>query len=149
MSSNGFDITLTNPKQAGVFFVLDDDISPLEIASSNAGLLLRQIDLHGCTSKTSLLERMHTALSIPAEQGHNWDALSDQLRDLAWLPTRRGYSLLFSHAESLRNSEEASFETLLDILDESMVTWQERNIPFWAFLALPGPEMPSTTDSLR
>lgn len=149
MSNNGFDITLSNPKQAGVFFVLDDDISPLETASNNAGLLLRQINLLGCTSKTCLLERMHDALDIPDEQGSNWDALSDQLRDLAWLPSDTGYSLLFSHAESLRNKEENSFETLLDILDESMVVWQERNIPFWAFLALPGPEMPAVTDTPR
>jgi len=141
MSDAGSDLILHDPQQAGVFFVGGDDIATLENAARDAGLLVRRIDLHGCAGKDALLERLADALSTPEGQGRNWDALSDQLRDLSWLPAR-GYALLLPHAAELRDAEEASFDTLLDILDEATVDWQERDVPFWAFLALPDDEFP-------
>ena len=37
------------------------------------------------------------ALDFPMSSGRNWDALSDSLRDLEWLPGK-GYVLLFEGA---------------------------------------------------
>ena len=141
MTDAGFDPILLDPQQAGVFFVGNDDIAQVEHAARDAELLVRRIDLRGCTDKDALLARMAEALATPDGQGRNWDALSDQLRDLSWLPAR-GYVLLLPHAAELRDADEASFDTLLDLLDEATVGWQESDVPFWAFLALPDDEFP-------
>ncbi|MEO6234457.1 MAG: barstar family protein [Thermomonas sp.] len=135
MSESGFDIGLDDPGQAGVYFATNDDLRTIAMAARDAGLLARSIDLRGCKTKPTLLLRLSSALDIPVGSGRNWDALSDQLRDLAWLPGS-GYALLFDDASDLRDADEASFDTLLDILQEAATEWAARDIPFWAFLAL-------------
>ncbi|HRG72048.1 MAG TPA: barstar family protein, partial [Thauera aminoaromatica] len=45
-----------------------------------------RIDLAGCTDKAGVLARIATALHFQESFGHNWDALSDCLCDLSWLP---------------------------------------------------------------
>ncbi len=137
---------LEDPRQAGVYFVLDEDIALLDIACGRAGLQTLRIDLQGCEDKQRLLLRLAEGLATPAGQGSNWDALSDQLRDLSWLGAS-GYALLLPHAAALRDADEASFETLLDILDEAAVDWQARDTPFWAFLALPDRDFPDEQDT--
>ena len=135
MSESGFDLGLDDPGQAGVFFATSDDLRTIAMAARDAGLLARSIDLRGCKTKATLLLRVAIALDTPTGSGRNWDALSDQLRDLGWLPAP-GYALLFDDASDLRDADEASFDTLLDILQEAATEWAGRDIPFWAFLAL-------------
>lgn len=136
MSASGFDLGFSDPARSGVFFVGSGDIATLDAASRDAGLLARRIDLAGCTGKPMLMLRMATALDFPAGSGRNWDALADRLRDLSWLPAA-GYALLFEGAADVRDADETSFETLLDLLDETAAGWRARGIAFWAFLALP------------
>ena len=50
-------------------------------------------------------------------------------------------------AADLRDADEAGFDTLLDILDEAAVDWQARDVPFWAFLALPDADFPEQADA--
>ena len=137
---------LEDTRQAGVYFVLDEDIALLDIACGGAGLYTLRINLQGCDGKQPLLQRLAVGLATPAGQGSNWDALSDQLRDLSWLGAS-GFALLLPHAAGLRAADEASFETLLDILDEAAVDWQARDIPFWAFLALPDRDLPDDQEA--
>ena len=137
MSDSGFDLGLGDATRAGVFFVTTEDIATLDMASRDAGLLARRIDLRACGNKATLLLRLATALDFPAGSGRNWDATSDRLRDLSWLPAPGGYALLFDAAQDMRNADETSFDTLLDVLDEAVADWAQRGIPFWAFLALP------------
>ena len=135
MTDSGFDLGLDDAQRAGVFFVTGDDLDTLTAAAQDAGLLVRRIDLLGCSDKRTLLLRMALALDFPATAGHNWDALSDSLRDLSWLPAR-GHALLFDGAGEMRDADEESFDTLLSILDEASADWAGRGQPFWAFLAL-------------
>ncbi len=135
MSESGFNLGLDDPRQAGVYFATSDDLSTLAMAARDAGLLACSIDLRGCKTKNTLLLRLAIALDSPTGSGRNWDALSDQLRDLSWLPAP-GYALLFDDASDLRDADEASFDTLLDILQEVATEWEGRDIPFWVFLAL-------------
>ena len=144
MSAPG--VALLDPQQAGVFFVLDEDLAPLEAAARSADLAVRRIDLRACRDKAALLDRFADALGTPDSQGRNWDALSDQLRDLGWLPAP-GYVLLLPAAADLREADEAGFDTLLDILDEAAVDWQARDVPFWAFLALPDADFPEEDEA--
>ena len=55
MSAPG--VALLDPQQAGVFFVLDEDLAPLEAAARSADLAVRRIDLRACRDKAALLER--------------------------------------------------------------------------------------------
>jgi hypothetical protein len=45
--------------------------------------------------------------------------------------------LLFERAEDFRSAHEADFDTLLEVLEETAQDWATRDLPFWAFLALP------------
>lgn len=142
MTDTGFDLDLDDPQQAGVFFVTPADIAPLAAALRKAGQLTRRIDLHGCTGKLDVLSRIALALDVPdASQGRgmNWDSLLDVLRDLSWLPAP-GHALLFDEAIHLRNADEDSFDTLLEILEQAAEDWADAGRPFWAFLALPDDE---------
>ncbi len=140
MSESGFDLGLDDPGQAGVYFATNDDLRTIGMAARDAGLLARHIDLRGCKTKATLLLRLCSALDTPTGSGRNWDALSDQLRDLAWLPAE-GYALLFDDASDLRDADDRSFDTLLDILQEAATEWSGRGVPFWAFLALADNEL--------
>lgn len=137
MSDSGFDLGLDDATRAGVFFVTADDIATVAMASRDAGLLARRIDLRGCGNKATLMLRLATALDFPTGSGRNWDATSDRLRDLSWLPAAGGYAFLFDAANGLRAADEPSFDTLLEVLEEAVADWAQRGIPFWAFLALP------------
>ena len=137
MTGTGFDIGLDDPQQSGIFFVTEGDIATLGMAARDAGLDVARIDLRGCADKPTLLLRIASALEVPAGQGRNWDALADQLRDLSWRPASPGHVLLFDDAHDLRNADEASFDTLLEILEDAAADWSGQELPFWAFLALP------------
>src|SRR5690606_25467181 len=139
MSDPGVELDLGDPLLAGVFFVSADDLATVDDAVPDAGLLARRIDLGDCTGKAALLQRMAEALAIPDGRGRNWDALADSLRDLSWLPAP-GYALLFAGAQHLRDGDEASFDTLLALLEEASAEWATREVPFWSFLSLPEDE---------
>ena len=132
--------------QAGVYGVGDGDLGGLAAVARDAGLRVCRIDLEGCADKRTLLMRLGTQLDFPAGWSRNWDALSDGLRDLSWLPAPGGYALLFDAAQDMRNADETSFDTLLDVLDEAVADWAQRDIPFWAFLALPEDEFGDPLD---
>ncbi|KRG68784.1 barstar family protein [Pseudoxanthomonas dokdonensis] len=137
MTESGFELGLDDAARAGVFFVTHDDIPTLAAAGRDASLLAPRIDLSGCINKATMMLRFATALDFPSGSGRNWDALSDALRDLGWLPANQGLVLLLEHAGDLRSADERSFETLLDVLDEASRFWAEQSTPFWAFIALP------------
>lgn len=135
MTESGFELGLDDPARAGVFFVTSSDLDVLGAAGRDAGLRARRLDLLGCTNKATLLLRIAVALDFPLSAGRNWDALSDCLRDLEWLPGP-GYVLLFDGAGELHRDAEADFDTLVEVLDEASAEWAKRKVPFWAFLAL-------------
>jgi hypothetical protein len=139
MTDSGFELGLDDPRRAGVYFVTADDLPTLAMAARDAGLVARRIDLQGCTGKQMLMLRLAAALEFPAGSGRNWDALSDLLRDLSWLPAP-GHALLFDAARDLRDADERVFETLLDVLQEASRARAEAQAPLWVFLALPEDE---------
>ena len=88
-----------------------------------------QVDLADCRDKAELLRRVSTALHFPDWFGHNWDALSDSLMDLSWLPAER-YRLAFTGASALRAAAPDTLATLSEILDETAAFWHEEGVPF-------------------
>ena len=136
MSTHGFDLDLTRPSQNGVYFVGVDDLARLARIAARDELCVCRTDLAGCRDKGELLHRLAASLQLPATFGHNWDALADCLRDLGWMPAW-GYVLLFDHADELRQTAEADCDILLGILDDAATFGGERDMPWFAFLALP------------
>ncbi len=135
MTESGLDLGLDDPARAGVFFVTAEDLDALGVAAQDAGLRPCHIDLLGCDNKATLLLRIAVALDFPTTCSRNWDALSDCLRDLAWMPAD-GYVLLFEGAGEMHQADEADFDMLVSVLDEANTEWAGREVPFWAFLAL-------------
>lgn len=88
-----------------------------------------QVDLADCRDKAELLRRVSTALHFPDWFGHNWDALSDSLMDLSWLPAER-YRLAFTGASALRAAAPDTLATLSEILDETAAFWHKEGVPF-------------------
>lgn len=72
----------------------------------------------GLTEKGALLDALAKALAAPAWFGHNWDALSELLRDLSWRPEDR---LLLHHQDWPLSGAER--QTYLDILREAVAPW--------------------------
>ncbi len=136
MSDSGFDMGLEDVGQAGVYGVAHGDLGGLAAAARDAGLKVLRVDLESCTDKRTLLLRIGTQLDFPAGWGRNWDALSDALRDLSWLPAP-GYALLFDGTAQLHAALPHETDVLLGILQEASQWWAEADVPFWAFLAGP------------
>ncbi|MBW3570984.1 MAG: barstar family protein [Gemmatimonadetes bacterium] len=72
--------------------------------------------------KRELLEYMAERLDFPAYFGYNWDALSDCLKDLAWVQERR---VVLVHASLPRRLGEADLKTYLDVLADAVLDWRE------------------------
>jgi hypothetical protein len=136
MSAHRFDLDLTQPAQSGVYFVGQGDLDRLAKTARRDALQVCRTDLGGCTGKHELLQRLAVSLTLPTSFGHNWDALADCLRDLGWLPAW-GYVLLFEHGDDLRRTAPADFTTLLGVLDDAATFGADRDMPWFAFLALP------------
>lgn len=139
MSAHDVDLDLTRPAHNGVYFVDEADLGTMTAAAVRAELGVCRIDLAACRDKSGLLCRMADALPLPADFGHNWDALADCLRDPSWRPAW-GHTLMFGHADALRRADETSFDTLLGVLDDAATFATEQDRPFFAFLALPDDE---------
>ncbi len=132
MNAPSLDPDLTRPSQNGVYFVGDADLARLATTAAHEELAVRRTDLAGCHGKAELLRRLAASLSLPADFGHNWDALADCLRDLGWLPAW-GHVLLFEHAEALHRSAAGDFDILLGVLDDAATFAQDADRPFFAF----------------
>ena len=128
-----FDLDLGDPGQSGVYRIAPEAMDTMAALARDAGLRILRVDLAGAASKRTLLARLATQLDFPHGSGMNWDALSDNLRDLSWLPAP-GYALLLESADALRGSED--FHVLLDILDECATAWAAAGVAFVAFISL-------------
>lgn len=136
MSRRDFDLDFTRPSQSGVYFVGSGDLDRLARRAAREQLSISRIDLASCHDKEELLRRLAASLQLPPTFGHNWDALADCLRDLRWLPAW-GHVLLFAHADEFRQLAETDYDILLGILDDAATFGEERDMPWFAFLATP------------
>ncbi|KRG46339.1 barnase inhibitor [Stenotrophomonas panacihumi] len=130
-----FDLDLGDPGQSGVYRIAPEALDTMAALARDAGLRVLRVDLAGCASKRTLLARLGTQLDFPHGSGMNWDALSDNLRDLSWLPAQ-GYAVLLEAVDALRAGAGEDFHFLLDILDEAAVAWANEGVPFVAFVSL-------------
>lgn len=135
MSQAHFDLDLGDAGNAGVYRIDAASLDTMAALARDAGLRVLRVDLAGCSDKRTLLARLAAQLDFPGGMGSNWDALSDALRDLSWLPAG-GYALLLESADALPAASPHDFATLLDILDEASGAWARQQVPFVVFIAL-------------
>lgn len=125
---------LTDSALAGVYR-LDAELTlaGLEQAAHHLGFAFAQADLAHCGGKADFLERMARALALPGWFGHNWDAFSDCVNDLAWLAAP-GYIIVLTHADHYRHNDAEGFAVAIEILAEAAAAWAADDVPMWIFL---------------
>lgn len=89
--------------------------------------------LNGPSSKTALLDEIASALAFPDWFGRNWDALSDCLGDLSWLPVGP-ISLIWADPGALRDADPDSYGTALEILADAAAGSVDSARPFYPVL---------------
>jgi len=126
---------LADPQHCGVY-QLTRNPEDVEHAARKAGLALFRIDAAHVRDKNGFLDKVAKALHFPGYFGHNWDALNDCLTDLAWLPAKTGYVLVFENMEHFGASCQQEFSEATEVLRAVSEYWKGQGRPFWAFVAV-------------
>jgi RNAse (barnase) inhibitor barstar len=80
-------------------------------------------------SKAEFMAAVAQAMQFPGYFGRNWDALEDSLRDLAWLPARSGYLVLYDAAGKFARQQPDEFAVALDVLRSAVDFWRGTPTP--------------------
>jgi RNAse (barnase) inhibitor barstar len=75
-------------------------------------------------SKAGLFEELSSAFNFPSYFGRNWDATSDLLRDLSWVPSS-GYVLTITNSDGLKRLAGRDLETLIRVLETAIRFWKD------------------------
>ena len=108
---------------------------PIEIARTAKAVKLSvvKLDLRKVRGKKEFLARLAKALKFPHPFGMNWDALSDCMRDLSWLPDNGWVvTLLNSQEFAVKNQED--FNTAIEVFQTAAEYWRSQAMPFWVFI---------------
>lgn len=109
-------------------------VDALRTAATQAHLKFASVDLGKAKDRATLFAELDRVLALPEHFGHNWDALADVLEDRDWLG-KKGRVVLLAHSGTYRKDHPNDWGTLEDILSEACEFWQERQVPFWVFVA--------------
>lgn len=135
MSPDAYERILCDLARTGVFHAPQYGLSGLLAAAKACGFSIHRIDLAEARDKSSLLKQLAAALAFPGWFGHNWDALSDCLNDLSWVPAD-GHLMLLEHCDNFQASHEGDFAILLQVFAEAAVAWRAESVPFWVLVDL-------------
>ncbi|HEV7654026.1 MAG TPA: barstar family protein [Mycobacteriales bacterium] len=81
-------------------------------------------------TKAELLTQFARALEFPGWVGRNWDALSDALRDLSWLP-EGAHVVVWTGASKI---DETAYEIALEVLQHATAMAAETPRPLTVLL---------------
>lgn len=120
---------------SGVFYEPSDVKSAdVKKAAVEAGLRFFRIDLRNVNDKTRFLRKIARALKFPAYFGMNWDALSDSITDMSWMPAA-GYVLFLANYRSFEQTNAVDIRIIRQILDSSAEFWKQKQVRFYIILA--------------
>lgn len=128
-----YQAVLDDARKAGVYHMPQVDPLPLIDAAAASGFAAFRIDLSQAEDKTGLLDAIGKAMHFPDWFGHNFDALSDCLTDLAWQPAE-GYFVLLERCDGIHGRAEADFVSTLQTFAQAADDWREQGVPFWCFV---------------
>ena len=139
--------TLLEERRGGVWF-LGGHLEPkaLQKAAKAAGFACFHIDGKNIGRKEQLMNAVATALHFPKHFGNNWDALEECLDDLD-LPDADGVGLYYDHIDALLTAHPDQFETLVEILRDSVAAWKEDGEPMVVLLS--GAKAPKGVTKLK
>ena len=103
-------------------------------AAARHGWRFVHLDGRRIAAKADFLRASAAVLDFPAYSGRNWDALTDNLRDLAWAPAEHGYLVLYDHAGVFASANPADFAVALDILRSTVASWRDTGTPMTVLL---------------
>jgi hypothetical protein len=92
------------------------------------------------TSKDEFLAHVAEVFEFPEWFGGNWDAFYDSLTDLEWLPTQKGYLVVFAGWSDLAAADPAAFETAMEVFRDATDAWAESETHM--MVVLPGSGQP-------
>jgi RNAse (barnase) inhibitor barstar len=107
----------------------DPEASALAARLAHDGVAARVLDCEPIRDKEGLLQAVAEAFAFPNHFGSNWDALLDCLSDLHWLPAS-GYVLIMLRARYLETADPKSFNTFLEVCQETAARWRGRKAFF-------------------
>lgn len=108
---------------------------PSRFPEPREGLHRAEISGAGIGDRDDLFDALAPALELPDWFGRNWDALSDSLRDLAWIEPGAIALLVSGAGEMLSRAPHASAH-LLEIWSSAAVAQAERGRVLQLYLAL-------------
>jgi RNAse (barnase) inhibitor barstar len=124
MSLNALE-TILEQNRGGVWFLpAHKEARALQKVAKEAGFAFFHIEGKNIGRKEQLMNAMATALRLPKEFGHNWDALEEHLTDLEWVEAD-GYVIYYDHIDALLGAHPDQFETLVEILRDAVTSWKE------------------------
>ena len=126
---------LLEDDEGGIWF-LPAHIEPRSIQklAKSEGFAFFHIDGKNINRKEQLMNAVATALHFPKHFGNNWDALEECLTDLEWVEAD-GYLIYYDHIDGLLTTHPAEFETLVEILRDSVAAWREDGEPMVVLLS--------------
>lgn len=110
------------------------NISLIQELSKEFGYKLFYLNGEELKNKKDLFTTFALVLEFPEYFGNNWDALTDCLRDLEWLPTYKGYILIYKNPELFAWNAPSDFETFLEIVNTVSKYWSDQKIKFLLIL---------------
>lgn len=102
--------------------------------AERAGWRVFWLDARGVRDKAALLHRCAEEFALPSYFGHNWDALSDCLRDLSWAPALAGYLVVYDHWREPAAASPETHRTLVNVFETAVRFWRDTPTPMVVLL---------------
>jgi hypothetical protein len=119
---------LPAPALSGVYHA-PAHVAAVRESLDKSGARWLEIDLSKTRTKADLMAALGQAIAVPADFGHNWDALADALQDLSW-QSASAYVLHVRECAAASRALGSDWAILLEILAESAMYWKRRRKAF-------------------
>jgi len=117
--------SILESNKGGVWFLpTHAEPKAVQAVAKRNGFAFFHFEGKNISRKEQLLNHAVTALHLPDDFGHNWDALEECLTDLEWVDAD-GYVIYYDHIDGLLNTHPDQFETLVEILRDAVASWKE------------------------
>ena len=138
---------LLEENRGGIWFLPSHvDARTVQKLAKGAGFAFFHVDGKNINRKEQLMNAVATALHFPKHFGNNWDALEECLTDLEWVEAD-GYLIYYDHIDGLLATHPDQFETLVEILRDSVAQWKEDGEPMVVLLS--GAKAPKGVSKLK
>jgi len=119
-------VHLTTAGTSQIHFVETALCEPTVILRAADALGMEIFHLNGdqIDGTADFMNRLAHAARFPDYFGHNWDAVSDLLRDLSWAPAN-GYLLLITKADGLLGMGSGDLGRFIRVLETVIHDWRD------------------------